>query len=304
MKACDLQINGYAGADFSSLDLTVESLHHACKELENDGVEMVLATVITDELDSLCQKLEHLVRLRDRDPLIQRVIHGFHVEGPFLNPEAGWIGAHPSEAVIPATPDSAKSILEVGQGHVKLVTLAPECDDRMATTRFLSEEGVVVSAGHCNPTLDQLKEGIDHGLSMFTHLGNGCPMMLDRHDHIINRVLHLTDELWIGFIPDGAHIDFFALDLYLRSANPDRVFVVTDAIGAAKMGPGLHQFSGMTVEVDQRGVARCPGSVNLAGSTVTMPQIRKNLSGPLRRSEVEIDRLTSINPRRALGLLE
>ena len=94
MKAFDLQINGYAGADFSSLDLGAESLHHACRELEKDGVAMILATVITDELESLCAKLRHLVDLRSRDPLARRMIHGFHVEGPFLNPEVGWIGAH------------------------------------------------------------------------------------------------------------------------------------------------------------------------------------------------------------------
>lgn len=303
MKAVDLQINGYAGADFSSPDLTEEELHRACLELERDGVELILATVITDHLDTLCSKLEHLVDLRGKNPLVRKMIHGFHVEGPFLNPEAGWIGAHPPEAVIPATPDAAFRLVEAGQGLVKLVTLAPEGDKGMATTKALSDLGVIVSAGHCNPSLDQLKEGIENGLKMFTHLGNGCPMNLPRHDHIINRVLSLSDELWIGFIPDGAHIDFFALDLYLKAANPDRSFVVTDAIGAAKMGPGLHRFSGMTVEVDDAGVARCPGSVNLAGSTVTMPAIRKNLSNQLGMKTEQIDRLTSTNPRRALGLI-
>lgn len=303
MRACDLQINGYAGADFSSPDLTAEQLHGACLALEEDGVDTILATLITDEIDSLCAKLRHLIKLRENDPLARRLIHGFHLEGPFLNPGPGWIGAHPAEAVLPASPQDAERLLEAGQGLVKLVTLAPECDPKMATTKALSEQGIVVSAGHCDPSLDQLKEGIDNGLSMFTHLGNGCPIVLPRHDNIINRVLSLSGQLWIGFIPDGAHIDFFALDLYLKLADPNRVFVVTDAIGAAKMGPGLHQFSGMEVEVDAQGVARRPGSPNLAGSTVTLPEIRENLAGPLARSAEEIARLTSLNPRRAIGLL-
>ena len=302
MNACDLQVNGYAGADFCSSALTAESLHTACQALEEDGVDTFLATVITDTLEALCAKVSNLVRLREQDPLAKQLIHGFHIEGPFLNPEAGWIGAHPADAVIPATPDHAQRLLDAGEGLVRLVTLAPECDAGMATTKRLHEQGVVISAGHANPSMEQLKAGIDHGLSMFTHLGNGCPLALERHDNIINRVLHLSDQLWIGFIPDGAHVDFFALDHYLRLAGMERAFVVTDAIGAARMGPGRHQLSGMEVEVDEAGVARRPGSPYLAGSTLTMPKARENLAQSLDRNATEIDKLTAINPRKALGL--
>mgnify|MGYP002630960293 CR=1 FL=1 len=304
MKACDLQVNGYAGADFCSLDLSAEQLHSACLALEEDGVDTILATVITDTIDALCEKLSHLVRLREQDPLAMRLIRGFHVEGPFLNPEPGWIGAHPADAVIPANPDDAHRLLDAGNGLVKIVTLAPECDHGMATIKSLSDQGIVVSAGHCNPSLDQLKHAIDHGLRMFTHLGNGCPTMLDRHDNIINRVLHLADQLWIGFIPDGAHVDFFALKHYLTLAGIERAFMVTDAITAARMGPGRHQLSGMEIEVDDQGVARRPGSPYLAGSTITMPKIRENLSQYLGFSGADIDGLISTNPRQALDFTE
>ena len=111
-----------------------------------------------------------------------------------------------------------------------------------------------------------------------------------------------ADQLWIGFIPDGAHIDFFALDLYLARVGIGRAFMVTDAIAAARMGPGLHQLSGMEVEVDADGVARRPGSPNLAGSTVTMPKIHNNLSQHLGLSPEDIHRLTAVNPRRAIGM--
>ena len=42
--------------------------------------------------------------------------------------------------------------------------------------------------------LAQLREAIDAGLSMFTHLGNGCPAQLPRHDNIVERVLSLSDD--------------------------------------------------------------------------------------------------------------
>src|SRR5438477_484598 len=77
---------------------------------------------------------------------------------------------------------------------------------------------------------DQLKAAIDAVLSMFTHVGNGCPMQLHRHENIIQRALSLHDRLWLCFIADGVHVPFVALGNYLRAASIDRCAVVTDAI--------------------------------------------------------------------------
>ena len=80
MKPFDLQVNGYAGTDFCSSSLNSEQLHHACRALADDGVDGILATLITDDLPSLVAKLSNLVRLRGEDELARRVIVGFHVE--------------------------------------------------------------------------------------------------------------------------------------------------------------------------------------------------------------------------------
>jgi N-acetylglucosamine-6-phosphate deacetylase len=304
VKPFDLQVNGYAGTDFCSMNLTAEQLNSACVALDADGVDSILATVITDSLDKLLVKLANLVHLRSKDPLAQKVIAGIHIEGPFLNPALGYIGAHPPEAVKLANVDDTKRLLEVTGGLTRLFTLAPEMDPFFQTTQFLAEQDIVVSAGHTNASLEQLRGSIDSGLTMATHLGNGCPVNLPRHDNIIQRVLHFRDRLWIGFIPDGFHVDFFSLKNYLDLIGIDRVFMVTDAISAARLGPGLYEISGMTVEVDENGVARKPGSANLAGSTLTMSRLRRNLLEQLDLSEAEVEQLVDLNPRKALGLAD
>ena len=43
----DLQVNGYAGVDFNSDNLTADALHTACRRLSNERVSGILATVIT-----------------------------------------------------------------------------------------------------------------------------------------------------------------------------------------------------------------------------------------------------------------
>ena len=302
MKPFDLQVNGYAGTDFCSSSLNAEQLHHACQALLDDEMDGILATFITDDLKSLVAKLSNLVRLREEDELARRVIAGFHVEGPFLNPTPGYIGAHEPEHVRPACLEDAQAILDAGTGLVKLLTLAPEQDSGAVVTKFLVEQGVVVSAGHCDPSLDQLKEAIDGGLSIITHFGNGCPVELPRHDNVLQRFLSLREHLWFCFIPDGVHIDFFALKNYLDLVGIDRSIMTSDAISAATLGPGLHEISGISVEVDEDGVARRPGSPNLAGSTVTMTGILCNLSQDLGLSGEAITALVDRNPRKALGL--
>ncbi len=300
MNPFDLQINGYAGADFCAMDLTAQQLHTACRALEDDGVDSILATVITDTIENLSAKLSHLVRLREQDELARKLIAGFHIEGPFLNAEPGYIGAHPAAAVKPANIDDAKRLLDAANGLTRLFTLAPENDPGMATTRYLADQRITVAAGHCNPSLDQLAAAIDQGLTMVTHFGNGCPVDLPRHDNVLQRFLHLRDQLWFGFIADGAHVDFAALKNYLDLVGIQRAIMVTDAIAAAKMGPGVYELSGSAVEVDALGVARRPDSPNLAGSTLTMPAIQENLSQHLGLSEEEIQRLIDHNPRKAL----
>ena len=302
MKPFDLQVNGYAGTDFCSSSLNAEQLHHACRTLADDGVDAILATLITDDLTSLLDKISNLVRLREEDELARKVIAGFHVEGPFLNLAPGYVGAHEPEHVRPACLEDAQAILDAGEGLVKLITLAPEQDSGAVVTKFLVEQAVVVSAGHCDPSLDQVKAAIDGGLSMVTHFGNGCPVELSRHDNVLQRFLSLREHLWFCFIPDGVHVDFFALKNYLDLVGVDRSIMTTDAISAATLGSGMHEISGISVKVDEDGVARRPGSPNLAGSTVTMPRILHNLSQEIGLSEEEIIALVDRNPRCALGL--
>ncbi|MCC6494115.1 MAG: N-acetylglucosamine-6-phosphate deacetylase, partial [Pirellulales bacterium] len=164
------------------------------------------------------------------------------------------------------------------------------------------DQGVCVSAGHCNPTIDELSAAIDAGLSMFTHLGNGCPLAMHRHDNIIQRVLSVADRLWISFIADGVHIPFFALANYLRVVGLQRAIVVSDAVAAAGMGPGVYRLAGQEVEVDEHLATWAADRSHLVGSACTLEQMAANLRGPLALSEDEVLRLTSENPRAAVRL--
>jgi N-acetylglucosamine-6-phosphate deacetylase len=297
----DLQVNGYAGVDFNADGVTAEDLHRACARLDEDGVEGCLLTLITDGIDALCRRLSALAALRDRDPLAQRVISGFHIEGPFLSAIDGYRGAHPLDAIRPADLESMKRLLDSAAGLAKIVTLAPEQDVGFAVIRFLSGQGIVVSAGHTDASLDELRGAIDAGLSMFTHVGNGCPMRMHRHDNIVQRALSLSDRLWLCFIADGAHVPFVALGNYLRLARPDRCLVVTDCIAPAGLGPGRYTLGRWDIVVGDDMVPRSPDGSHFVGSGVTMRQSAKNLIDSLGLSESRVRQLTYDTPKAIVG---
>ncbi len=302
MSPLDLQVNGYAGTDFNRGGLTADALHHACECLVEDGCDSILATFITDDLQAMSERMRTLVALRDQDSLAQKVIAGIHIEGPFINPEKGYVGAHPPQHVKAATLEHAKRLLDAAGGLAKIVTLAPECDEHFHTTEFLTNNGVTVSAGHCNPSLDVLRASTEHGLSMFTHVGNGCPMTMHRHDNIIQRALSLRDKLWLCFIPDGVHIEFFALINYLRTAGLEKTIFVTDAISASRLGPGKFTLAGWDIVIGEDLVARSPDGSHFVGSTVTVPRILTNGQQHLGLSKAELQLLLDTNPRKAVGL--
>ncbi len=298
----DLQVNGFAGVDFNADDLDADALHAACAALAADGVAGILATIITDQIEVMARRLTRLVRLRDQDPLAGRLIAGIHIEGPFINERDGYRGAHPADAVRIADVGAMARLLDAAGGLTRLVTLAPERDPAWRVTKMLAQQSIVVAAGHTDAGLDELHAAIDAGLAMVTHVGNGCPTVLPRHDNIIQRALSLADRLWLCFIADGVHIPHFALGNYLQVTGHSRAIIVTDAMAAAGLGPGSYRLGRRLVEVGPDLIARADAHGTLAGSTGTMARSERSLREVLGLPEAATRALLADNPRRALGL--
>lgn len=298
----DIQVNGYGGVDFNSDDLTNDAILSACQQMRDDGVASCLPTVITDQISSMTRRIKRLVAAAESNADVATMFAGIHVEGPFISPAPGFVGAHPADCVREATIDLAKQLLEAGNGMVRLVTLAPEMTGTIEVTRWLSDQSIVVAAGHSDASVTQLRHAIDAGLKLFTHLGNGCPGQMHRHDNIVQRVLSLADQIMISFIADGHHVPWFALGNYIKCVSDDNIVIVTDAISAAGLGPGFHRLAGQVVEVDQHLAAWAEGHQHFAGCATTMPQMAEMLADRLGISSDRIDQWTRINPMRLLAI--
>lgn len=296
----DLQVNGFGGIDFNADGLTLEQIEIACQRLRTAGVPRILATVITAPVEAMCRRIRTLAQAIDSSSLVAQTMVGIHVEGPFISSQPGYVGAHPRSAVIPADLRVCQQLCAAGAGYVRLVTLAPEVDPERHLIRFLHAQQIVIAAGHTDATRPQLQFAIDDGLSMFTHLGNGCPLTIARHDQIINRVLSLADRLTISLIADNRHIPDFVLRLYLQLIPDEHIVIVSDSISAAGLGPGVFPLGGQSIRVDEDGVAWAADGKQQAGSTGVLSEMANGLvhqqGWPLER----VIQWTCVNPSRLI----
>lgn len=300
----DLQINGLHGVDFNQPSVTQEQWYFARSRLFEDGTTHFLPTLITDSIEALCGKLQGLAVHCDQDPhrdgLSTAV--GIHLEGPFLSSEPGYVGAHPREHAKPLQLDELKRLVDAAQGHLRWVTMAPECDPTGGGIEFLTRAGIRVAAGHGNPSLDHLRCAIDHGLGWITHMGNACPASLPRHDNVLNRLLSLRRELSATLIADGHHVPWWLLELWIECFGEDRVAIVSDAISAAGLPAGLHRLGERTVDVGSDGVPRSEDRSHFVGSGATLGVMRERCEKEFRWSEERYRKIFTTNATRWLGL--
>jgi N-acetylglucosamine-6-phosphate deacetylase len=136
---------------------------------------------------------------------------------------------------------------------------------------------------------------------MCTHLGNGVPLELPRHDNIIQRLL-ARDELDAVFIPDGIHLPRHVLRNFVRAKPVGKVLFTTDAMAAAGAGTGRYRIGRLEIEVGADGVVREPGKGNLAGSSLTMDAAAENVAAWLGWTAAEAAAACGERVRASVGL--
>lgn len=273
----DLQVNGFAGVDFQAEALTRSELRAAVRALRRHRMDRILLTLITDDVDRMCRKLEVIEAHRRRDPDLARTIAGYHLEGPYLLAEPGYCGAHDPRWMHPPRVDEWERLWAASGGNVRLVTLAPELRGAPEFIHELVRRGVRVAVGHSNAGDAALDDAIAAGLSLCTHLGNGVPQILHRHDNVIQRLL-ARDALYATFIPDGIHLPWNVLRNFVRAKPRAKILFTTDCMSAAGAPPGRYRLAGMELDVGEDRVVRQPGETrSFAGSALTLDEAVTNL---------------------------
>jgi N-acetylglucosamine-6-phosphate deacetylase len=297
----DLQVNGYAGVDFQRPAVPAAAMESAVAALQAHGTTRILITLITDTVEAFAAQLGHFERLCAASPAVRAMIAGYHLEGPYLLPEPGYHGAHDPRKMKPPDCREFDRLWTAAGGRVRLITIAPEWPGSPEFIRHVAAHGVRVAIGHSNADDRAIDAAVAAGMTLCTHVGNGVPIQLHRHDNIIQRLL-ARDELWAVFIPDGIHVPPGTLRNFVRAKPRDKVLFTTDCIAAAGAPAGRYTVGPIEVEAGADGVVREPGKPNFAGSSLTMARAVENVQRFLGWTEAEARHACGAGVAQVLGL--
>jgi N-acetylglucosamine-6-phosphate deacetylase len=293
----DVHIHGAAGHDV--MEATPAALDTMGRFLAAHGTGSFLATTVTAPIDTTLRSLSGLAKLIESSatsttPAAKPI--GLHLEGPFLSHAKR--GVHPPDLLL--APDIAvfDRMFEAAEGHLRLITLAPELPGATELAAHATARGVRVSVGHSNATAAETRAVIAAGAVSATHTFNAMRPLDHREPGILGVTL-TTDDLYAELICDGIHVDAALVQLWWRAKGPDRAILVTDAMSAAGMPDGEYSLGGFPVQV-ANGKATANGV--LARSVLTLDRALQNFIAFTGASVDAALPLVSSNPAAMTGL--
>ncbi len=266
----DLQVNGSAGYDLNVDGLTAESVATLAAEMLRGGVTCFAPTLITAAEEDLTARVKAVAEACRVDRRVAACVPFIHMEGPHISPLDGYRGAHSAQHVRPPSIAEFERWQESADGLVGMVTLSPHFPESCHYVEELVKRGVHVSIGHTHASAQQIREAVDAGARLSTHLGNGLPAQIPRHGNPIWSQL-ADDRLTAMFIADGNHLPAEALKAMLKAKGTDRSILVSDSVALAGKPAGVYDSPiGGRVELKPDGRLCIFGSELLAGSVTPL----------------------------------
>jgi N-acetylglucosamine-6-phosphate deacetylase len=291
----DVHIHGAKGHDV--MEASAEALDTMGSFLAQHGTASFLATTVTAPLDATLRSLSGLAKLLAQPPVAgQARPIGIHLEGPFLSHTRR--GVQPPEDLLAPDVVTFDRLFEAAEGHVRLMTLAPELPGAVELTAHATARGVKVSLGHSDATAAETRAAIKAGAISATHTFNAMRPLDHREPGILGTVL-TCDALYAEMICDGIHTAPEMVKLWWRAKGPERAILVTDAMSATGMPDGTYQLGDFAVQV-ANGRAMARGV--LAGSVLTLDRALTNFMEFTGAPLEQVLRLLTVNPAAMTGL--
>ena len=269
----DVHCHGGGGASFTLGDddqVSSAAAHHLAQ-----GTTSVVASAVTDSPERMVAAVRAAARATARGE-----VAAIHLEGPFLSPAR--CGAQDPRHLRLPDLGLARELLQAGEGHVWVMTVAPELPGADGLVDLLMEHGVVAAVGHTEAsaaTTERVLATQDAGLA--THLFNGMPPLHHRDPGPVAGALAAArrGNARVELIADGVHLADETVALVFSLLGAERVVLVTDAMAAAGMPDGDYRLGPQDVTV-RDGVARLRGDggeTSIAGGTARLVDVLRRV---------------------------
>jgi N-acetylglucosamine-6-phosphate deacetylase len=156
---------------------------------------------------------------------------GFHLEGPYLSPDA--LGAISAESIkLPDPADFAEF------DNVKLITVAPELAGAIDYIRTTSAR---VSIGHTAADYATAMAAIEAGASCVTHTFNAMTPLHHREPGVLGAAI--DGDIWVQVISDGVHLHPSVVKMLYRTFGK-KMILISDAVSGTGLPDGVYMRQG------------------------------------------------------------
>jgi N-acetylglucosamine-6-phosphate deacetylase len=277
----DVQMNGFDRWDVAGS--SVDEMVALDDALASHGTTSWLATIVSGPLSKMTESISQIVAAMPH----MRGCIGIHVEGPFLGSAPG---AHNPRHIIDADIEWIQQLPR----EVRLVTIAAENRNAQEAITSLTQQGIVVSLGHSQPTEAQFKDALLNGAKMVTHLFNGMSGVHHRNYGLALEAL-TNDNLYAGVIADLVHVQPTAIALAFVAKSSSRLCLVSDSI--AWDAPWAHSHG---VRIADGAPRLADGT--LAGSCTPLGHCVQNVVASCQVTPEDAFRAASASPARLLNM--
>lgn len=292
----DTHIHGWGGTHFGQ---SVETTIAMCQSIASTGTTGLLPTLMTEPtFDEILDNIR-VVRQAMLQGTDGAQILGIHMEGPYLSTEDTARGSQEAAYLRKPSLNELLRLVEVSEGSIRKMTIAPELGGAMRLIRELAGQGIVPSAGHSTATYEQALEAVAAGLSCATHTFNGMLPLHHRRPGLLGAVL-TNDVIRAEVIADGEHVSPPAMELLVRCKGVESVHIVTDSTLWAGLPDGRYPARGGRTVIKE-GTRACVEGGTLFGSVAPMNFAVSYLARSTHCTLAEAVRLATLNPARVIG---
>ncbi len=301
----DNQVNGFSGISFwheegkGVIDKTGILL--ATKALWQSGVTTYLPTLITAGHPSLIRNFTAWARVQ-HDAAFLGSVAGFHLEGPYISPVAGYRGAHSEKYIRDPDWNEFMELYQVSVNSILTVTVAPEIPGGLEFIKKCREKGIIVALGHHNASAEIINQAVELGARICTHLGNGLANTINRHVNPLWPQL-ANDKLMISIICDGFHLLPEEITVFYKVKGADKIILTSDVTMFAGMPPGIYKNEAdEDIELAPDGLLHYPAQGVLYGSACPLNTGLGHIMKVTGCQLSEAIQMASTNPARLYGL--
>ena len=293
----DLHFHGCKGDDFC--DGSRDAIVRIAEYEASVGVTAIAPATMTLPVEELEQILRVAAEYK-KGPHSKKEADfvGINMEGPFISPAKK--GAQDERNIIPCDVKVCERFLEVSEGLVKFMGIAPEESENAVAFIEEVKDKVNVSLAHTNADYDTAMAAFNAGADHAVHLYNAMPAFTHRAPGVIGAVYD-SKHVMAEIICDGVHIHPAAVRATFEMMGEDRMILISDSMRAAGMPDGSYTLGGLDVNVvGNRATLASDGAI--AGSVTNLMDCMKTAVKTMNIPLETAVACATINPAKSLGI--